>query len=111
MPIYEYKCQECGKEFSTLVMKQQEEESLACTECGGKNLRKLISVVRVHMSEAERVASYNPEARQDSSFYSDTRNIGLGAKKRAHELGVNLGSQFESKLDKLRTNPRSVLDE
>lgn len=39
MPIYEYRCQECGKEFEELVRTAKKVE---CPECGGK-VRKLIS--------------------------------------------------------------------
>ena len=110
MPIYEYECRSCGREFSVLVMRRDEERTLRCEECGGGDLRRLISRVSYHASEADRLASYDPSARQSDSFYRDSRNIGLNAKKRARELGVDLGSSFETKLDSLRTNPSKVFD-
>ena len=111
MPIYEYECAECGFEFSSLILNKIEEDCLTCKGCGGKSLKKLISRVCYHASEADRVEAFNPAAKQPDSFYRDTRNIGLGAKKRAQRMGVDLGSQFESKLEKLRTNPSSVTEE
>jgi putative FmdB family regulatory protein len=109
MPIYEYECRQCGRRFQKLIMNAQEEASLCCTGCGGHKLGRLISRVAYHVSEADRLASYDPGARQDDSFYRDSRNIGLHAKKQAQKMGVDLGSGFESKLEKLRTDPGSVI--
>lgn len=111
MPIYEYECRACRAQFQSLVMKLDDESRLRCPECGNGNLKKLISRVVYHVSESARLEAYDPKAPKSDSFYKDTRNIGLHAKKRAQELGVDLGSGFEAKLDKLRTNPGSVFDE
>ena len=109
MPIYEYECQSCQGQFSTLILNRQEEEGLTCKHCGGKELKKLISRVSFHLSEADRLAGYDPNAAKSDDFYKDSRNIGLHAKKRAQQMGVDLGASFESKLEKLRTDPGSVI--
>ncbi|RLB17113.1 MAG: hypothetical protein DRG82_07445 [Deltaproteobacteria bacterium] len=109
MPIYEYRCLECGTTFQQLILHKREEEQLCCPDCGEKKLQKLISRVAYHVSEADRLAEYRPGTRQDDSFYKDSRNIGLQAKKRAQQMGVDLGSGFEEKLEKLRTDPGSVI--
>lgn len=41
MPIYEYKCLDCGKQFE-LMQKFTEESPEVCPDCGG-HIRKLIS--------------------------------------------------------------------
>jgi len=109
MPIYEYECQSCQGQFQTLVMTTGDKKSLACPRCGGHNLNRLISRVTYHQSEKDRLANYNSASHESDSFYKDSRNIGLQAKKRAQEMGVDLGSGFESKLEKLRTDPGSVI--
>jgi putative FmdB family regulatory protein len=109
MPIYEYQCSDCAWQFQKLVMGRGEEENLLCPKCDGQNLKRLISRVAYHVSENDRLAAYNPMSRHSDSFYKDTRNIGLSAKKRAKEMGVDLGSSFEAKLEKLRTDPGSVI--
>jgi len=40
MPIYEYKCNACGKNFETLVMGKTTPE---CPSCDSKNLSRLMS--------------------------------------------------------------------
>ncbi|TYB36022.1 MAG: zinc ribbon domain-containing protein [Flexistipes sinusarabici] len=42
MPIFEYKCQSCGQEFSKLVFNSSEE--IKCPECGAADVKKKISV-------------------------------------------------------------------
>ncbi len=109
MPIYEYQCLICEREFQRLILKRGDEEAALCPECGSGDLKKLVSRVAYHASESGRLDAFDPGARQDDSFFKDSRNIGLSAKKRARELGVDLGAGFEAKLDKLRTDPGSVL--
>ena len=109
MPIYEYECCGCERQFQALVMKSEEEKDLVCIGCGSRKLKKLISRVAYHTSEQDRLDAYDPKASKGDSFYRDTRNIGLHAKKRAQQMGVDLGSSFESKLEKLRSDPGSVL--
>ena len=109
MPIYEYQCFGCKGEFQYLVMQKEEEEHLACPECGSRNLKKLVSRVVHHVSEQDRLEAFDPTAPKSDSFYNDSRNIGLHAKKRAKQMGVDLGSGFENKLEKLRTDPGSAI--
>ncbi len=108
MPIYEYQCLNCNNEFQKLILKQEEEEGLLCPECRGLNIKRLISRVAYHLSEEDRLGSFDPGARQTDGFYADSRNIGLSAQKRAKEMGVDLGKGFNEKLEKLRTDPGSV---
>jgi len=42
MPLYEYVCQTCHRQFELLVRASQEP---ACPECGSGQLTKLLSVV------------------------------------------------------------------
>ena len=111
MPVYEYLCQLCGKEFQYLIAKREDEENLRCPGCKGRNLKKLVSRVAYHASEQDRLAAYDPNSPKRDAFYKDTRNIGLQAKKRAQQMGVDLGSDFEAKLDRLRTDPGKVFDD
>ncbi|MBW2136746.1 MAG: zinc ribbon domain-containing protein [Deltaproteobacteria bacterium] len=109
MPIYEYECLGCRGQFQILVMNGNEENSVRCPHCNGSNLKRLISRVVYHVSEQARLEDFDPNAPKSDSFYRDTRNIGLPAKKRARQMGVELGSDFENKLERLRTDPGSVI--
>ncbi len=109
MPIYEYQCHGCHRQFQSLIMGREDEKNLLCPKCGSRNLKRLISRVAYHVSESDRLANFDPKSRQGDGFYKDTRNIGLAAKKRAQQMGVGLGSSFDEKVEKLRTDPGSVI--
>ncbi len=43
MPIYEYKCSECNKEFER-VMFSSDQDAAPCPECGSSKTEKVMSV-------------------------------------------------------------------
>ncbi|MGQ9655222.1 MAG: FmdB family zinc ribbon protein [Thermodesulfobacteriota bacterium] len=103
MPIYEYRCGACARITSAIILKPQEEEALRCAHCGQPRLQRVLSRFSVHKTEAQRLAEFDTRAPRDDSFYKDSRNIGLWAKKRAQELGADLGPQFEEVVERGRT--------
>ena len=50
MPIYEYQCLTCNKEFETLV--RESSPAPACPECSGTELRKKLSTFAAHAGGA-----------------------------------------------------------
>jgi putative FmdB family regulatory protein len=43
MPIYEYRCRECGKEFETMVFHGEDDRDIPCPNCGRKHPERLLS--------------------------------------------------------------------
>jgi hypothetical protein len=62
-----------------------------------------MSAFAVHASEAARLKNFDTAKPRDESFYRDSRNVGLWAKKRARQLGVNLGPEFDATVEKARS--------
>ncbi|MDD5674313.1 MAG: zinc ribbon domain-containing protein [Chitinivibrionales bacterium] len=44
MPIFEYKCKQCDKQFEELVSRGDAERSIACPFCKSNKTEKLMSV-------------------------------------------------------------------
>jgi len=44
MPIYEYRCTLCGKEFEMIRFSQDDDKEIACPVCGKKKVEKTISL-------------------------------------------------------------------
>ena len=103
MPIYEYECTACAKVSSHVVMGSRRRSRLACPGCGAARLKRVMSSFAVVESESSRLKSFDASKPRDESFYRDSRNVGLWAKKRAKEMGVDLGSKFDATVEKARS--------
>lgn len=110
MPIYEYECQSCRRIISSLILKKEEEKEVQCPSCGGSRMTRVLSRFALHKTEGQRLQDFDAHKPQTDSFYNDRRNIGLWAKKRAKELGVDLGAGFHETVEKARTarNPEDL---
>jgi len=53
MPIYDYRCRDCGTTFETLVLT---ESSPTCPQCGSASLGKLLSAPIVLSGKTDRPA-------------------------------------------------------
>ena len=109
MPIYEYRCNQCKREFTRLFLNTREIKNVACKFCSGTNLTRLLSSFAVHQTEESRLSSFDTSKPRGDDFYKDSRNIGLWAKKRTKELGVDLGPKMDEIVERGRTG--KILDE
>ena len=103
MPIFEYECAKCSAISSHVVIGSRKERRPACPRCGSARTRRVMSSFSVVFSEDSRLANLDTSKPRDESFYRDSRNVGLWAKKRAKEMGVDLGSKFEATVEKARS--------
>jgi hypothetical protein len=64
-----------------------------------------------HKTETQRVDEFDPAVPRDGSFYKDDRHVGLWAKKRLKQLGVDLGPKFDETVELARSGkfPKSEL--
>jgi putative FmdB family regulatory protein len=109
MPIYEYQCNQCKREFTHLFLNLKESRTVRCKFCNSRDIRRLLSTFRVHQTEESRLANFNTSKPRGEDFYKDSRNIGLWAKKRMREFGVDLGSKMDEIVEKGRTG--KILEE
>jgi len=54
MPIYEYRCQDCGNRFEILQRMGQGAEGLSCPECGEERVEKQYSTFASSTGESGR---------------------------------------------------------
>jgi putative FmdB family regulatory protein len=53
MPIYEYRCQDCGTRFEKLVRQGTTAADLKCPSCGQKRLNQELSVFSAHSGSSK----------------------------------------------------------
>ena len=103
MPIFEYECGRCGSVSSHVVLGSEKSSPRNCPNCDSKRLRRVMSAFSVVESESSRLQNFDTSKPRDESFYRDSRNVGLWAKKRAKQMGVDLGPKFEATVEKARS--------
>lgn len=99
MPIYEYRCQDCGKKstFVTLSVKSSLEPK--CRKCGSANMKKLVSRVAVFRSEESRLESLADPSKLAGLDENDPKSIARWMKKMSKEMGEDMGEDFEASID------------
>lgn len=78
MPIFEYRCQDCGVAFEALLRGNEE---VKCPQCGSMSLEKLLSAPVVLSGRAARAAGHTccgREERCDKPPCSDGRGCQCG---------------------------------
>ncbi len=103
MPLYEYRCDQCQRKFTHLCLSANTLTSVTCSYCASERVTKLISTIAVHRSEAARLAELDVRRPQGDDFYRDQNNIGLQAKQRLQQKGIQPGAHFEEVVEKART--------
>lgn len=91
MPIYEYRCLSCGKKSEFITFRVSEDiSSLRCPHCGGENLVKLVSRVRVRLSEETRLERLTDPSRWGHLDENDPKSVARLMKTFGNEIGDDL---------------------
>lgn len=103
MPIYEFKCGDCGRLTSIFVRSVSAEYQAACSHCGGANVSRAVSRFAYHKSEQTILEEHGipgPNARPED--YKDPRQIGRWVEKKFDEYGMELPQQAREMIDAAR---------
>lgn len=113
MPIYEYRCNHCRRKTSVLVRSLSSPPAPTCEVCGSGDVMRVMSRFAYHRSESDRLAEVDTSRPAGEDYYRDSRNVGLWAKKRAKELGVDdvLKPQFDEIVDNAHAKVKDMLSD
>ncbi|MEX1195820.1 MAG: zinc ribbon domain-containing protein [Dehalococcoidia bacterium] len=101
MPIYEYKCANCGTLNSVFTKSVSASVDAKCRECGSKKLERALSKFAVHRSEADVLRDYGSEPKRLED-YKDPRQIGRWAERKFDEFGVEMPKEARKMIDAAR---------
>lgn len=93
MPIYEYRCLDCGKKFEVLHLRADEAQPPQCKYCHGGNVRKLISRVRVVRSEESRLESLMDPSAMAGLDEKDPKSLAKWMKRMGKEMGEEVSDE------------------
>jgi putative FmdB family regulatory protein len=54
MPIYEYRCEDCGTKFEKLVRRSSDGSGIECPSCGQTHLKQELSTFAAHASSGSK---------------------------------------------------------
>ena len=101
MPIYEYRCNACGRRLSVFQRSIQSAVAAVCSHCGSADLARLISRVAVVRSEESRLDDMASDAGLADLDERDPRSLARWARRMGREMGEELGPEFDEVVEQL----------
>ena len=115
MPIYEYRCQDCQRQFSVFwrTFSSADDDKVICKRCGSTKIFRLVSRVRVLKSEESRMENLADPSSWGDFDENDPKSMGRFMRKMMTEIGDeadDLGPDFEEVVDRLEAgqDPESI---
>jgi len=101
VPIYEYRCNGCGRRVSVFQRSILSGAAAACPHCGSHDLARLISRVAVVRSEESRLDDLASDAGLADLDERDPRSLARWARRMSREMGEELGPEFDEVVERL----------
>jgi putative FmdB family regulatory protein len=105
MPTYEYRCLDCRRKFALFMSYEQyDQESVRCNHCDSPNVRRLIGRIRIAKSEDSRLDDLAGDFSDPAALEGledDPRALGRMMRKMSHELGEEMGPEFDEVVNRL----------
>ena len=103
MPIYEYRCNDCGKVTSLFTRSINSPLEPKCGHCRSRELVRRMSSFSMGKS-VQSVHEKNPlpSGRSPSDYYKDPRNIGRHVEERFSRFGVEVPPSVRETIDAAR---------
>jgi len=99
VPIYEFRCNGCGRRTSVFIRSIAAQVAAVCPHCGSADTRRLISRVAVLRSEED---SFGLD---DSSLAgldeSDPRSVARWVRRMSRQMGEPLDAEMEADLERM----------
>ena len=107
MPIYEYRCDECGASFEAF-QKMSDDPLATCEKCGGP-LRKVLHPVAIHFKGSGfYTTDYGKGSRHGAPAAGTARGRGASTKYRRAEQGDDLRTRRDGESsESRRSRPRA----
>jgi putative FmdB family regulatory protein len=102
MPNYEYGCLDCKKRVTIYqCYEDYGRVQVQCPNCGGQNLKRMISRVRVAKSEDAHLENLGDPSTWGDIDENDPRSMARFMRKMGRELGEDLPPEFDEVVDRL----------
>lgn len=99
MPIYEYRCDDCGKISEFLLIKTDETFIPQCKRCKSKKMSRVLSRVRVIRSEESRMENLADPSKWGGLDENDPKSMAKWMKRMGKEMGEELDEDVDQMVD------------
>jgi putative FmdB family regulatory protein len=96
MPIYEFRCEDCGKISEFLLIKTEEIFVPQCKRCKSKKMSRVLSRVRVIRSEESRMENLADPSKWGDIDEKDPKSMAKWMKRMRKELGEDTDGMDEA---------------
>ncbi len=111
MPIYEYRCDDCGKISEFLLIKSEETFTPECKKCKSKKMSRVLSRVRVVRSEESRMENLADPSKWGGLDENDPKSMAKWMKKMGKEMGEDMGEDVDQMVDEAMEEERTSKSE
>lgn len=102
MPVYEYRCQDCHRLVRlTISFSEYGNVTPTCNACKSTNLTRRIGRIAMAKSEDARMDSMMDDSSLTGLDGEDPRALGKFMRKMSHEMGEDMGDEFNEVVGRL----------
>ena len=101
MPIYEFKCADCGRLNSVFTRSVGSPVAGKCKHCRSNKLERSLTRFAYHKSEGDILRDYGAEPKRLED-YKDPRQIGRWAERKFDEFGMDMPKEAREMIDAAR---------
>ena len=98
MPIYEYRCTDCQKRSTLLILKPGQAR-IACKHCKSQNVERLMSRFAAPKSEEARMEALADPSQFSDFDENDPKSMARFMKKMGKEMGEDVGDDFDEAME------------
>ena len=99
MPIYEFRCLNCRKKTTAIVLARARVGEVRCQHCGSASLERLVSRFATVKSEESRLDSLADSSAMAGVDENDPASVARWMKKMGHEMGEDFGDEVDQAME------------
>lgn len=99
MPIYEYRCRQCGTRATRLVLSASSVPQQTCNHCHSADMERLLSRFASPKSEEARLEALSDPSNLGGLDENDPQSMARFMKKMGQEMGEDLGDDLDAAME------------
>ena len=105
MPIYEFRCLDCRRKTTALVLSRERIGEVRCRHCGSASLEKLVSRFATPKSEDGRLDALADPTSMGDLDENDPASVARWMKRMGREMGEDFGDELDQAMEDELADP------